>query len=195
MRALIGEPGCELERYDDLATGDAVMTRMNDAGVPAGARGVVVRRVAETGNWLVRFDLPGGRRVVALCPWQVRPESVDAPPSGPEARQARRAENLRRAWRQMSDPAVRSRAMAGARAFHRQRQRAIEAAGEKRCGRCGEMLPLAAFARRSDGSGRGGYQAYCRACCAAWRREQRAVKAGSGGDPADAPETPGSGPG
>ncbi len=167
--------GESLEAYDDLAIGEQVIARMNDAGIPAGAIGVVLRRVAETGNWILRFDLAGGRRVVvALCPWQVRPVSVTPPPVGPDVIAQRRLKNLRMAWQQMNDPSVRARAIEGTRAFHHRRHREIETAGVKRCSRCRELRPLGEFNRRTYAGGHVGYQGYCRTCTAAWYRERRA---------------------
>ena len=73
------EPLPEIEAYRDLAPGTAVEARENDADIPVGARGTVARRIPETGNWQCVFELEAGqRRVVSLCPDQLRPANVAA---------------------------------------------------------------------------------------------------------------------
>lgn len=166
--------GRDLERYDELVPGARVRVRVNDAGVPVGASGVVLGRASETGNWIVGFGEAGRSRVVALCPWQVRPEEVEAPEPEPAVAHPG-SERLRLAWSRMSDPETRARAIEAHRAFHEQRHRRIEESGVRECGRCGEARPLSEFNRRSLSGGRVGYQGYCRACIAAWVRERRAA--------------------
>lgn len=62
-----------LEEYKDLAYGQQIEARINDADIPVGAIGTVLRRVEVTGNWQCVFDIDGRRRVVALCGDQLRP--------------------------------------------------------------------------------------------------------------------------
>ena len=74
-----------IERYDDLEPGTPVEARINDVAIPVGTVGTVVRTIAETGNYQCVFDLDTGatriwtgqRRVVAMCPDQIKP--VGAP--------------------------------------------------------------------------------------------------------------------
>lgn len=74
----------QVEAYHELARGQWVEVRRNDVQVAIGARGVVLKKVAETGNYQVAVEVEGQdqKRIVALCPDQVRP--VDAPLPEPE---------------------------------------------------------------------------------------------------------------
>lgn len=159
-----------LERYDGLAQGDLVVARANDVEIPGGARGVVLRRVEETGNWLVRFDLDDGERLVALCPWQLRPEAATN-----ASRRRRRIGEGEQAGR-MAEHRLRERAIGGDRGHHGQRRRETGESGARRCGRCGEELSPPEFHLRRQESGNVGYQAYCRECDTVWRRERRAAR-------------------
>ena len=69
----------QIEAYHELERGQWIEVRQNDVQVPAGSRGVVLKQVAETGNYQVAVEVEGEdrKRVVALCPDQVRP--IDAP--------------------------------------------------------------------------------------------------------------------
>lgn len=97
------EPLPEIEAYRDLAPGTAVEARENDADIPVGARGTVARRIPETGNWQCVFEVEAGqRRVVSLCPDQLRPVSVAAgdltlrgKPSSGWTEEARKAQSER----------------------------------------------------------------------------------------------------
>jgi hypothetical protein len=62
-----------VEQYHDLEPGTPVEARANDASVPVGQRGVVLRQMPESGNWQCLFEIEGKRRVVSLCPDQLRP--------------------------------------------------------------------------------------------------------------------------
>ena len=75
----------QVEAYHELARGQWVEVRANDVKLPVGARGVVVKRIAETGNYQVAVEVEGEatKRLVALCPDQVRP--IEPPLPEPEA--------------------------------------------------------------------------------------------------------------
>ena len=62
-----------VEEYHDLDYGQQIEARINDADIPVGVIGTVLRRIEVTGNWQCVFDIDGRRRVVALCGDQLRP--------------------------------------------------------------------------------------------------------------------------
>lgn len=71
----------QIEAYHELERGQWIEVRRNDVDVAVGSRGVVLKKVAETGNYQVAVEVEGQdtKRVVALCPDQVRPADVPLP--------------------------------------------------------------------------------------------------------------------
>ncbi len=122
-----------IERYDDLEPGTPVEARINDAAIPVGTVGTVVRTIAETGNHQCVFDLDtGARRVVAMCPDQIKPvgapevtetlrlvAAAHDPVQYEEAdRQERRAEAIAR----LSTEEAKAKRKAGLQAYHERRR-------------------------------------------------------------------------
>lgn len=137
-----------IEWYRDLPVGTPVVARRNDAGIPVGSEGTVVRRIPETGNWQCVFDLPGGkRRVVAMCGDQVRPDGepmvtetlrlVAAAHDPVQHDAVERQERRDKAVARLSTEEAQRRRAEGVRAYH-ERRRAEKASA--RLAEADEML-------------------------------------------------------
>ena len=76
----------QVEHYRDLEPRQWVEVRANDVQLPVGSRGVVLQKVAESGNYQVAVEIEGEarKRVIALCPDQVRPIDPPLPDKQPE---------------------------------------------------------------------------------------------------------------
>ena len=129
-----------IERYDDLEPGTPVEARINDAAIPVGTVGTVVRTIAETGNHQCVFDLDtGARRVVAMCPDQIKPVGapevtetlrlVAAAHDPVQYEEADRQERRDAALAKLTTEEAKARRRAGLQAYH-ERRRAEKVAAE-----------------------------------------------------------------
>lgn len=122
----------QLEAYHELERGQWIEVRRNDVDVAVGSKGVVLKQIAETGNYQVAVEVEGKaqKRIVALCPDQVRP--CDPPlPAEPSALEAALAIDAAAARPDRLSPEARERQRQATRDYWARKRAEKEAAAAK----------------------------------------------------------------